>query len=613
MMSALTVPMAVSALLVLAVILGWVRLGLWQRRAGAAGSARWRLAVLGALQPLVAGALYLTLFPPAVLTGSDTLLIATAGTSSHAVPTLQGRLIALPEGPRLDGAEAVPDLATALRRNPATRRLVVLGRGLTPRDLDSAAGRAITFASPPLPEGVVALAQPGPVAPGSAFPVTGRAVAPAGARIELVDPAGRLTDRAPLGADGGFALTGTTRAAGAEQFVLRLRRADGRVLDEAEVPVLVAAPARPRLLILAGAPAAEIKFLRRWATDAGLAVEARIAAGGGVTLGDPAVALTAASLRRFDAVIVDERAWAGLGGARGVLVEAVRGGLGLLLRADDEEGTRALWRGLGVAQRGAGLAPVTLAAPAAGKPVAPAMVRTRLGIGTRDVPPGLALDDPFAPELARLAGAWQGADLVPFLADAGGHPLAAWRPLGEGRVAAFAVVDSHALALTGQADLFAQWWSSLLGTIARPAAMPRMVPGIFRVGERADLCGPVAAGLIAPPAGPPVRLVPDRGADHCAAYWPQRPGWHRIGSGDAASAFFVRPAGALPALHAGRDAAATLRLAMTAAAAPEGQDKVAQPGSPWPWFLLWLIGCAALWLVERTSRGRGAAAAPPGA
>ena len=82
------------------------------------------------------------------------------------------------------------------------------------------------------------------------------------ATVELLDPAGQVTDSVQADADGRFALTGTARAAGAVLFTMRVR--DGRrTVEQASVPLLVADSPAPRLLILSAAPNAEVKYLRR--------------------------------------------------------------------------------------------------------------------------------------------------------------------------------------------------------------------------------------------------------------------------------------------------------------------------------------------------------------
>jgi hypothetical protein len=69
--------------------------------------------------------------------------------------------------------------------------------------------------------------------------------------------------------------------------------------------------------------------------------------------------------------------------------------------------------------------------------------------------------------------------------------------------------------------------------------------------------------------------------------------------------FYVRPASQAPGLVAQDDRTATLALA----AAPAMRSAVAgaaatAPGSPWPWFLAWLLAAAALWRFERATQGR---------
>src|SRR5690606_20304356 len=143
-------------------------------------------------------------------------------------------------------------------------------------------------------------------------------------------------------ADGRFRLEGLVRAEGPALWRLRLS-APGRdggpgaagdsddgagtrttVIEEVEVPVDAQRGGRPRVLLLAGAPNPEVKYLRRWAVDAGLDLHSRMSLGGGTLLGDGPVALDPASLADFDLVILDERAWARLDGdARRHLLAAV--------------------------------------------------------------------------------------------------------------------------------------------------------------------------------------------------------------------------------------------------------------------------------------------------
>ena len=120
---------------------------------------------------------------------------------------------------------------------------------------------------------------------------------------------------------------------GVVAYRLRLRDVRQQLMEDVALPLQVEADPAPRVLVLAGAPNPELKYLRRWASDASLSMHTQIAAGGGMQLGDAPISMTAANLSRFDVAVLDERAWSAMGEAqRAALLEAVRGGLGLLLR-----------------------------------------------------------------------------------------------------------------------------------------------------------------------------------------------------------------------------------------------------------------------------------------
>jgi len=579
-------------LLGVAVLLASVRLILWHRAANAPW--RGRLIALLLLQPVCAAMLFLALFPPAISLGGNVLRIATKGTASLAIAG--DPLILLPEAPDIGAGERVPDLATALRRHPGTSEIVVLGDGLPPRDIEAAKGVAVRFDPPPLRAGISHIAPPAIVAPGASFRIGGQLSALPCATVELLDPAGQVTDSVQPDADGRFALTGTARAAGTVLFTLRVR--DGRrTVEQASVPVLVADSPAPRLLILSAAPNAEVKYLRRWASDAGFAVTTQTSAGGGIALGDAPIAIDGATLRRFDVAIIDDRSWAA---RRGVVMGAVRDGLGLILRASGpiDAATRGQWRALGFGLTGKdGVAPLALP-----KPLAPAMARTRQGIGSDELPADMALPDEMLPEISRLGLTPDGGDAVLLLRDAGGATLAAWRAVGMGRVALFTGIDSYALTLTGHRALYGDWWSAMLANVARPAPgmTPITTPGW--AGERMILCGLSAAAQVKRPDGRMVNLLPVGG---CGAFWSDMAGWHLLRkTGDSLpTPFYVQPADALPVMRAARD-----RDAMMMMRPPAPGDRVAvgrtSPGSSWPFALGWLLVSALLWWLERARIGR---------
>ena len=589
----LPLPQAIAWLLGIAVLLASARM-LWRWRAPAAATRpqAWRAGFLLVAQAASAALLYFTLFPPSRPTAAGSLTVVTAQAAQAEARGIArtGHVVALPEagagGARWIGAERVPDLATALRRAPGTRTVHVVGAGLPPRDLPAARAVDIRFHPAPLPAGVVELALPQDVAAGRAFRIAGRAQGVDGGRVELLDPAGRRVAQAGLPPGGGFDLHATTRAAGLAVFTLRLRDAGGHVVDSGAVPLQVLPARRLRALALAGAPEAELKFLRRWAVDAGIDLDTRIDLGAGLRIASARTALDAASLDRLDLLLVDERSWRSLGaGQRAAVLRAVDRGLGLLLRlsAGATAADRAALRALGFSAN---------AAPA-----------REVRLGTGFVRPGDAVD--ALPPIVRSPLQPVAADGVVALADAAGTPLATWRARGRGRIGVAGFDDSWRLVLAGRRDAHGEVWSRLATVLARAQAS-EAAPDIQAAppGERTLACGlPAGAAAIAPGgAQTALRVDPATGVRRCAGYWATQPGWHALRAGTRTWPFHV-PAGAPWAAQQARALRdATLALAGDASPTPLAAT-VRRPGPRWPWFAGWLLQTAALWWLERSRRG----------
>lgn len=602
---------ALPALLALAVLIALAGLVWRQYRAPLGQGARaWRFVLLLAAQPACAVLLYLALLPPLLQGQAGTMLVATAGTAGFVEGVAGDVRIVLPEAAAALDGERVPDLATALRRHPGTRRLHVIGAGLEARDLDAARGLAIEFQPAPLPRGLSGLWLPRRIAAGDDFEIHGHAEGLVGGRAELLDPAGRRVDRATLDAGGGFALAGSARGAGLANFVLRLLDAQGKRVEQVELPLRTVAEAAPRILILAGAPNPELKYLRRWALDSGASLHTQIGVGGGMQLGDAPIAINAATLAGYDLAVLDDRSWEALGAAqRSAMVEALRNGLGLVLRVTGplSESTRAQWRALGLnVDAGREAASVRLAADAGADEDA---IRARIGPGTADAPQARDAAIPETPPLSRRALRLESPQARPLLRDAEGVAFAVWRAEGRGRLALWTLTDSFRLTLAGRRDLHAQLWNDALATVARARAgeTPEIDPDA-RPDQRLSLCGLAAGARVSAPDGSELVLPidPASGARRCAGYWPRLPGWHLLHQGERAWPFAVRRADEAPGLRASALREGTLALAAQPSARTSATDASANPhrGPSWPWFLGWLLLSAALWWFERSRYGR---------
>lgn len=578
MIAALAVPTLVAMLLAAAAVIAGIRLGLLAR-AGVLPPGR--AILITALQCIGALLLYWTLFPPETTRGAGTLTVLTAEADSGGA---RGTVVALPE---FDGAAGapVPDLATALRHHPDADTLEIRGVGLTPRDLDAARGLAVNFRPAPLPRGLVELYPPGHVTAGSRWTLRGRAESVPGGRVELRDPAGVLVARAGLHDGGDFALAALARAPGPVMFELRLLDADAREIERVDVPVAAAAGSGPRVVLLAGAPGAELRFLRRWAVDAGVKLDARVHLSRDVVLG-ARPDIDAAMLREVDLLLLDERAWRALDGdQRTLLRAAVRGGLGVLLRFGDvvDDADRVALAEVGFQAENVEMddTAVRLAPPA----------------GSADVTPGSEITVTTLTRRPLRVTAEDGAVLLRSVA---GEPLALWRNENLGRIAVWWLEDSYRLALAGDPATHASLWSEVMATLGRPGASAALDAGADAgTHYRRVLCGLETGAELRAPSGTIVRPV--RGEDGCAGYWPAEPGWHAVSQGGEAVFFHVRPTGSSPGLDAARSQAATRRIA----AQPHSRhalEPVAARGAPWRFFCAWLIALASAWWLERRRR-----------
>ena len=558
-------------------LLGSARL-LWRaRRAGeraAPTSLRLVLLVLG--QGIAALLLYLTMFPPSGRAGSSELTVVTANVSTALLDGIdaRARVVALPEAPDSGVAERVPDLATALRRFPSTTRLIVVGAGLPARDREVASRYDLEFESAPLPIGVIELWSPQRVLSGSAWQVAGQVNAAPGATVDLIDPSQQRIASATPGDDGRFVLGAVARTPGRESYRLRLRDAAEKVLDDIEVAVQVETGTPLRALVLSGAPSPDLKYLRRWALDAGVDLSSGIQLRPGVRLLRSAPTLTPAALSELDLVILDERALQSLGAAdSAALTAALRSGLGMLIRITgplSERGREQL-RQFGFALR-AGDVPRS----------------TRLaGLST---------------SLARQPVQVEARDGVALVSDEHGEPLALWRAEGQGRIALWWLSDSFRLALDGAPGAYGSLWSKALNTVtrARGARAPQFPDSGARVNQRQVICEVDSDATVLTPEGQRIPLL--REASGCAAYWPEAAGRHVLSQAGSERPFNVRTAGEAPAMLANELRSATAAIATAQPANPAVQAPHGLPGSPWPYFLASLFVLGGTWWLERFGR-----------
>jgi hypothetical protein len=577
-------PAIVCALILgLAVLIGSARYlySVWRSEALLRPRAARVISIL-LLQALSALLLYLLLFPPVSYTSAERLVILTAN-ANPADNSVAGRLLALPEAPDNIKAERIPDLASALRRYPGVNQLHIIGAGLGTRDQFAASGLSVSFSPSPLPAGIVELWLPEKITVGSRWQIHGRVTQKNTVRIELLDPGNNLAASTQSNTQGSFALTDTARAAGLAMYHIRVIDDDKKIIDNIDVPIHVIQDKSLRVLVLSGGPNPELKYLRRWASDAGIKLDSQVQLSAGMQMNTSVVAINANNLRALDLLILDERAWSTMSrGSKQLVIDALRDGLGVLLRITGpvSANTRNELRALGFAINDANLVQRIHLTLDDDKKTQASLTRRPLQVNSRD-------------------------GVVLFQDDAN-NPLALWRAEGRGRIALWWLTDSYQLVLNSHASMHGQIWGDAVSTVSRPrdAWKPTMFDPHPRVDERVLFCDIVAKTYVQTTDNSIHYLLPEKQpkGKNCAGYWPQTSGWQILISGESETPFYVRSAKEALGLKANAINEATQLLA-----AKHSADKttasIPAPGSPWPWFFAWLIVTALLWCLERSRLG----------
>lgn len=565
---------------------------------------RW---IVIALQIAAATLLYFCLVPPAHQRPAAGLVVLGAEADrAGALPASEGPLLLLPEASDVPGGQRIPDLATGLRQHPAST-LTLVGAGLVARDRDAVLPGDVRWQPAAPPRGWVALQPPADTAPGARFEVQAQARGVAGAKAELLDPADSVVDRADVAEDGHVQLSGIARAEGRSVFQLRLLDAEGHVVDSTPVPQQTLPAAPLRLLVRAGAPGPELKYLRRWAADAGIRVQVQADTGAGLSIGDGALPVDATSLARSDLLLLDERSLAALNaGQLAAVRQALREGLGVLVRSAGAPSASARQRlhELGLPVQGDGSSHL-LELRGDGESAVLAARRGPLAAGTLPTGYGEEADrsshSAALPTLEALALQAQGSNAL--LRDRASKAVGGWRAAGKGRIGLLPITDSWRWVLAGRDDRHGELWSGVVATLARAQGSGDALwspQPISWAGERQALCGVQAPLQVFDARGEATPLIVDgaTSALRCAGWWPREAGWQRLQHGDTTVWRYVFDPKDAPALHRQAMIDATTRALASHTSA---DTSVMQPvaGSRWPWWLAFVLCAALLWWLER--------------
>ncbi|HEX8211050.1 MAG TPA: hypothetical protein VF584_12830 [Longimicrobium sp.] len=500
------------------------------------------------------------------------------------------------------GADEIARAALAADAPPLLVRESV--RPPTAAELDAlaaAAERAPLLAA--LPEDAPTVAADAPVNPragrAAAIPFRIRAAPRAEVTVRLADDGGALDSVRLRTDDGG-------RAAGA--FRVRPARAGWRewTVEAADRTTAIGAwvdtAGAPRVLVRAGLPGWESRFVVRALEESGAGVDVRFDLGRGMAVGQGGGdAITPARLAAADAVLVLDGAPLSAGEAALLASYAARGG-GVLL-AGDRAGATAF----GTVRGGSTVTPVDAStirwtAPAELAPLPVDRIRVTAAAFTGT-----------GPATVLAASTPQGG-------------LLALRPLGRGRAASLAITDSWRWRMEGgRIDEHRDFWRGLVDWLASAPRDPitiRPAESVGATGVRQEVAIFASEGATLPMAllmtrpgapGDTLRLAAD----------PARPGVLRVAfvpaadgvyvlsvPGTSASAGFRARRGAdadaawarlsLIAHASGGEALPRAELARAVAARTTGID---EPRPPLAWLLLaaLVLAAGAEWTIRRLS------------
>ena len=540
----------------------------------AVGKRRWPL-VLG--QILMGLALVAMLYPPSTTRDPETAMVITAGATDEQLASIdrETAVIVLPEAPpglKLEARAA--DLASALRQHPGIGSLRILGDGLTPRDRDAVANVGVAFEPSDPPRGLVELQVPETVTSGTVWPLAGRVAGVADARVELLDRSDAVVAAMPVDADGQFQLSTVAKASTRLLYRLRVLDANDGLVEELPVALASHSGDSLRTRVVAGAPDAELKYLRRWIVDAGHALGSQIALSRGIEQRQSAANLDPATLAETDLLIVDERAWAGLPlSARQAVRSAVESGMGLLLRVTGPIPGKVAeeWSAMGFTLEDARLSrSVGLHGKSAGRDQGPGFTRRPLLV--------------------------KAPDSVSLLQAADGSDLARWRAMGQGRIGIILLLDSFRMPLDGDREGYGTLWSNVFRTLGRARAEAGVqLPRFARLHERSVICGLQPGAEIVDADGTSHELLVGSDANSCAAWWPARAGWHELTLAARRFPIHVLEQGEAVTLQRMATREATLALVREAPLAQGYSRELPR----WPFFLFWLCVSALVWWTER--------------
>lgn len=507
------------------------------------------------------------------------------------------------------------DTAQLPLREPNLTRLEVLGYGLSQDQWTSFPSDVQIDFDPPPVNGFTNTRWKRTLSIGETLQVNGRYLHTQVDKVlhlRLLDPANNIVKDTPVIGSQFFNLSVPVKARGNLEYRIQAWSGD-KLLSEQPVPVTVNTPPPLGIMIEQSAPSFETRQLKDYAAANGHRVLVNSAISKGKSISQTAnlpagteTSLSPQTLASQDVLIMDGRALVDLPDTRKQwLIEAVEGGLGLLVLADSVllDNFDKLSRDLLI---GFQLSP---------QPDPEAEVIPRLVAD-----PTLQWQEPLPAQAISLS-ADNGEILVD---DNRGNALVINRKAGMGNISISLIRQSHGWLTSGNMIDWSNYWSSVIASIAKPRDVSYLLHSgdsdFYRMNKRTAICALTTEEGMSVVIDPAVaeeqttaielKLAADdlNSARQCAYFWPQNSGWHQVqlmsdisnSALDQTAIYIFQPYDWLAQQRAERAQATRVRAAGTIAAlAAKPQEQVTYAVSVfWPWLIL-VLSATLLWLERK--------------
>lgn len=490
-------------------------------------------------------------------------------------------VIRMPDAARFPGSKPVEDY---LELSALGHRIgAIAGAGVPPYALEYIPKKHFQYFPSPPAVGFTDLLTP-VYQEGQTNQLRGKFYLQEGPLSLLLKSPGGIVDSTVLKEPGmqAFSLPFRPKSSGQWDYAVTVKDSSGHILNEEQLPLVVAAKKQLRILFLQAFPTFEIRYLKDFLADRGHAVAVRTQISRdkfrtelvNLPMGDLG-RLNSALLAQFDLVVGDGAAYDLLGrNESGALSTAVENGLGFLGLPDGERRAYRQWLGLAGIASQADTVHLTAGA----------------SLPAYAVRPGASYEW-YTVQRSRTE-----------------RPVAAYRYREKGKIGFQSIVETYTYLLRGDSMRYAELWMPVLEAVQRESYSTHSISLLtdfpIYVGEPVDfrvIAGQAPETVFANDAEVP--LLEDYTLEGVwyGRMWPERAGWHRLVSGERALQFYAFPPGKWSDLKIAKN---QMQMAAASSAEPspvvsEQTKTLLEPVSRLWFYLVFLLGGGLLWLAPK--------------